>query len=182
MQSTVRPNARSEGYNRIVRHVGRTAFGFRSPEPTLPGTLGLHPPNTVSATQNQAPPQLSRKSRYYYHVGREDEITKRPDESISDGEVRSVLEQLTCIREAAVLGEPDRWGEEIPVAVVVPHPGNEQSVVDIARRYLARLCNYTVPEEFHVVGTFPRTAVNKIEPRSPPSVLIDADESKGESS
>ncbi len=25
-------NARSEGYNRIVKHVGRIAFGFRSPE------------------------------------------------------------------------------------------------------------------------------------------------------
>ena len=25
-------NARSEGYNRIVKHVGRIAFGFRNPE------------------------------------------------------------------------------------------------------------------------------------------------------
>lgn len=25
-------NARSEGYNRIVKHVGRIAFGFRTPE------------------------------------------------------------------------------------------------------------------------------------------------------
>ena len=25
-------NARSEGYNRIVKHVGRTAFGFRNPD------------------------------------------------------------------------------------------------------------------------------------------------------
>ena len=30
--STVLSNARSEGYNRIVKHVGRIAFGFRSPE------------------------------------------------------------------------------------------------------------------------------------------------------
>ncbi len=25
-------NARSEGYNRIVKHIGRIAFGFRTPE------------------------------------------------------------------------------------------------------------------------------------------------------
>ena len=25
-------NARSEGYNRIVKHVGRIAFGFRNPD------------------------------------------------------------------------------------------------------------------------------------------------------
>jgi|SRR5665647_1285835 hypothetical protein len=31
VQSTVRSNARCEGYNRIVKHVGRIAFGFRTP-------------------------------------------------------------------------------------------------------------------------------------------------------
>lgn len=30
-QSTVRPNARSEGQKGIVKHIGRNAFGFRSP-------------------------------------------------------------------------------------------------------------------------------------------------------
>ena len=28
-------NARSEGYNRIVKHVGRVAFGFRTPVTAL---------------------------------------------------------------------------------------------------------------------------------------------------
>lgn len=29
---TALSNARSEGFNRIVKHVGRIAFGFRTPE------------------------------------------------------------------------------------------------------------------------------------------------------
>lgn len=46
------------GYNRIVKHVGRIAFGFQDPgQPTPPGTVGLHPPITARAVQNQAPPR-----------------------------------------------------------------------------------------------------------------------------
>lgn len=47
-------NARSEGFNRIVKHVGRIAFGFRTPrESTPPSAVGLHPPITASAIRNQ---------------------------------------------------------------------------------------------------------------------------------
>lgn len=60
-------NARSEGYNRIVKHVGRVAFGFRTPANQRRRVLpGLHPPITASANQYQrAQPLLTRKSRFY---------------------------------------------------------------------------------------------------------------------
>ncbi len=44
--------ARTRGYNRIVKHVGRIAFGFRNPEKTALSTVGgLHPPFTAGHTQ-----------------------------------------------------------------------------------------------------------------------------------
>jgi hypothetical protein len=50
--------------NRIVKHVGRVAFGFRNPTTQRRrGTVGLHPPNTAGATHDQTTMSLqSRKS------------------------------------------------------------------------------------------------------------------------
>lgn len=55
-------DACSEGYNRIVKHVGRIAFGFCNPDnQETPSTVGLHPPITAGATQDQTTtPLLSR--------------------------------------------------------------------------------------------------------------------------
>ena len=51
-------NARTEGYNRIVKHVGR-----KPRQPTPPRTVGLHPPITASHTQPAPMPLLTTKSR-----------------------------------------------------------------------------------------------------------------------
>ena len=46
-------NARSEGYNRLAKHVGRDAFGFRNvAQPPTRHTVGLHPPTPASSATN----------------------------------------------------------------------------------------------------------------------------------
>ena len=44
--TTGHSNARSEGYNRLAKHVGRDAFGFRNPPTTDAGYAGPAPANT----------------------------------------------------------------------------------------------------------------------------------------
>ena len=57
-------NARSEGSNRIVKHVGRIAFGFRNPDNQRRRVRwGLHPPITGGHTQPAPMPLLTAKSR-----------------------------------------------------------------------------------------------------------------------
>ena len=60
-------NGRTKGYNRIVRHVGRIAFGFRSTENhKTPDTIRLNPRITPGA--NQSPQALLMpKSRQMGH-------------------------------------------------------------------------------------------------------------------
>ncbi|HSK54285.1 MAG TPA: ISL3 family transposase [Jiangellales bacterium] len=58
-------NARSEGYNRLAKHQGRNAFGFRNPvNQTPPHTLGLHPPTPASDSHdhNARSNAMSRKN------------------------------------------------------------------------------------------------------------------------
>lgn len=58
-------NARSEGLNRIVKHIGRIAFGFRNPTNQRRRIRwALHPPHQAGAIQDQAAtPLLILKSR-----------------------------------------------------------------------------------------------------------------------
>jgi transposase len=57
-------NARSEGYNRIVKHIGRIAFGFRNTNnQRRRNTMGLHPPNPAGAIQDYSATPLNMKSQ-----------------------------------------------------------------------------------------------------------------------
>ena len=56
-------NARGEGFNRIVKHIGRVAFGFRTPENQRRRVRWACPPITASAIHQTAAPLLTRMSR-----------------------------------------------------------------------------------------------------------------------
>ncbi len=55
-RSYLRYGVCNERYNRIVKHVGRIAFGAGSRRPTLVRTVGLHTPITAGIIQCQASP------------------------------------------------------------------------------------------------------------------------------
>src|SRR6476661_7736297 len=59
-------NGRTEGYNRIVKHVGRGTFSFRNTEnQKRRDTIRLHPRITPGANQNpQAPLILKSRQKY----------------------------------------------------------------------------------------------------------------------
>jgi hypothetical protein len=57
-------NARSEGYNRLAKHAGRDAFGYRNVEQPPPRhTLGLYSSTPTSLSCDQRGARSSSMSR-----------------------------------------------------------------------------------------------------------------------
>jgi len=82
-------------------------------------------------------------------------------ENIDPTEVERVLREAPGVADGAVCGRPDlRWGE-VPVAVVVPGPGFDASVV--LRHFEGRLARFKHPRDVVVVDALPRTALGKVQ-------------------
>jgi len=87
-------------------------------------------------------------------------VLKVAGENVSVVEIEAVLAEHPGVFEAAVLGEPDRVRDEVPVAFVVPRPGADLN--DLPEWCAARLAKAKRPVRFERVDALPRTSVGKI--------------------
>ncbi|MGX6446950.1 class I adenylate-forming enzyme family protein, partial [Patulibacter sp. S7RM1-6] len=94
--------------------------------------------------------------------GRRKELYISGGENVAPAEVERVLLDHPAVREAAVVGVPDRrWGET-GAAFVVPAP-TEEPTPDELRAFVAeRLARFKVPASVAVVDDLPRTALGKV--------------------
>jgi long-chain acyl-CoA synthetase len=75
-------------------------------------------------------------------------------------EVEDVLYRHPAVREAAVVGIPDRiWGETVGLAVVARERVSEEELLDFCR---ARMSAFKVPQRVVFVEALPRNAVGKV--------------------
>jgi len=78
-------------------------------------------------------------------------------------EVVAVLEQHPAVREASVVGLPDRRLGNVPVAAVILRAGAAApSDADLAGWVRGRLMAYCVPVTFKIVDELPRTPSMKV--------------------
>lgn len=95
--------------------------------------------------------------------GRSDNVIIRGGFKILPGEVAGVLERHPSVREAAVVGLPDRRLGQVPVAAVELEDGaspvDPEQLQAFAREHLAA---YQVPREIRVVERLPRTPSLKV--------------------
>lgn len=101
---------------------------------------------------------------YLYLAGRAKDMIISGGENIYPLEIERLLKENPQIRDAAVVGVPDReWGESV-LAVVVPAPGTtltREAVVDYVRQ---RLAGYKKPRYVELVDTLPvTTATGKVQ-------------------
>jgi carnitine-CoA ligase len=95
-------------------------------------------------------------------AGRHSDLLKVGGENVGAVEIESVLLQVPGVREAAVVGRPDRMLGEVPVAFVLAH-GHSAAVVRAAEARCAQaLPAYKRPREIRVVAQLPRSTLNKI--------------------
>jgi acyl-CoA synthetase (AMP-forming)/AMP-acid ligase II len=101
--------------------------------------------------------------RFLWIRGRVDEAIIRGGFKVHPGEVAAVLELHSAVREASVVGLPDRRLGQVPVAAVELREGaptpSEAELADFVR---ARLTAYCVPTRILVVGELPRTPSMKV--------------------
>jgi acyl-CoA synthetase (AMP-forming)/AMP-acid ligase II len=96
-------------------------------------------------------------------TGRLKEIIIRSGENISAKEIEDLLYTHPQIAEAAVIGLPDDRTGERCCAVVVPAPGAELDLAEIARHCAAAgLARQKIPEQLELVAVLPRNASGKV--------------------
>jgi acyl-CoA synthetase (AMP-forming)/AMP-acid ligase II len=100
---------------------------------------------------------------YLHLVGRRGDKIIRGGENIYPVEVENVLTEHPAVREAAVVGVPDRrWGE-IVCAFVVPVDASAPPDSDALRRFAReRLAGFKVPSNWMFVDELPKSPTGKL--------------------
>ena len=100
---------------------------------------------------------------YLYFLGRRDDLIKSRGEKVVPKEVEEVLHAAAGVREAAVVGVPDKLLGSAVHAHVSPQPGHELDPVALRRHCAERLEDHKVPQRFVVHAELPRTPNGKID-------------------
>ena len=97
---------------------------------------------------------------YLYLVSRLSELIISGGENIYPTEVEQVLQAITGIKAAAVVGEPDaQWGA-VPVAYVISD--QEITLAQIQDQCSRNLAKYKRAKRIYFCHSFPQTASGKI--------------------
>ncbi len=102
------------------------------------------------------------EDRFLWIRGRLDNAINRGGFKVHPDEVCQVLERHPAVREASVVGVPDRRLGEVPVAAVILKQGafaNETELVAWVREHLMAYC---VPTAVKIVEDLPRTPSMKV--------------------
>ncbi|GBC69234.1 Long-chain-fatty-acid--CoA ligase [archaeon HR01] len=101
---------------------------------------------------------------YFYFVERAKDIIKHKGFTIYPAEIENVLLESGEVKEAAVIGVPDKHVGEKVVAVVVPRSeSDKQILVEKLSKYCGeRLAEYKRPHEIIVTSELPKSAVGKV--------------------
>jgi long-chain acyl-CoA synthetase len=100
---------------------------------------------------------------YLFIRGRKKEMIIVSGYNVFPREVEEVLHGNPSVREAAVVGRPDAYRGELPVAFVVARDGATLDAAELGTFCADRLAKYKIPAEFQIVEALPKTAVGKID-------------------
>jgi benzoate-CoA ligase family protein len=100
---------------------------------------------------------------YYTCLGRSDDMLKAGGIWVSPAEVEGRLMEHPSVAQAAVVGVPDEYGIDKPVAYVVPATGATVIPDDLIAFTRAGLASFKRPRRVFVVNDLPRTATGKLQ-------------------
>ena len=100
---------------------------------------------------------------FLYFVARRDDIIKSGGEKVPPREVEEVLHTASGVREAAVVGMPDRMLGEAVCAHVALDPGHDADAAAIRRHCAEHLEDYMVPRKVVFHEELPRTENGKLD-------------------
>ncbi len=103
---------------------------------------------------------------HLHFVARRDDVIKSRGEKVAPREVEEALAAAPGVREAAVVGVPDRLLGEAVIAHVSPQPGEQLDPGELRRRCAQALEDHKVPRLVVVHAELPRTANGKVDRRA----------------
>lgn len=96
-------------------------------------------------------------------VGRSKDMLISGGENIYPAEIENIAITWPGVAEVAVVGLPDaRWGE-VPVLVLVPHPGAVVDLPGLQALFQTRLARFKHPRRTLLLDAVPRTALGKVQ-------------------
>jgi long-chain acyl-CoA synthetase len=134
---------------------------WRNPEATLARIReGRRPGERVLASNDLF---RTDEEGYLYFVGRRDDIIKSRGEKVPPREVEEVLHLDPGVREAAVVGVPDRLLGEAVHAHVSSREGADLDPAALKRLCAEHLEDYMVPQRVVIHDELPRNQNNKVD-------------------
>jgi len=100
---------------------------------------------------------------YLHWVGRTDDLIKCRGEKVYPREVEEVLHAAEGVKEAAVVGVPDRLLGNAVHAHVAPSPGHALDDGELRRLCAKQLEDHKVPQRVFVHEALPRNARGKVD-------------------
>ena len=98
---------------------------------------------------------------YFYIVDRKEDIILTDGHNVSPREVEQALYENEKVKEALVVGVPDKHKGEIAKAYVVLKPDVEATEPELLRFAAERLAGYKVPAHIEFRESLPKSAVGK---------------------
>ena len=94
--------------------------------------------------------------------GRADDVINTGGYKVLPGEVTAAVSSHPGVRDAAVIGLPDReWGERVTVVVVPADPGAPPALAELRDHVGGLLPGYAAPQQLVLVGQIPALASGK---------------------
>lgn len=100
---------------------------------------------------------------YLQPTGRLKEMLKVGGSNVSPNEVEAVLADHPAVRNAAVVGVPDRRLTEVAYAIVERRAGLDVSEAELIAFCRARIADYKVPRYVDVIEELPRLSTGKVD-------------------
>ncbi len=100
---------------------------------------------------------------FFFFVGRADDMFVCGGENVYPGEVEKMLERHPGVAQAAVVPVADALKGQIPIAFVVPAPGETPTPDDLKAFSLREGPAYRHPRAFVLVGELPLAGTHKID-------------------
>jgi crotonobetaine/carnitine-CoA ligase len=93
---------------------------------------------------------------------RDKDVLKVGGENIGAPEIERVLLSADGVREAVVVGRPDRMLGEVPVAFVIGAPGAALDADRLTSHCRGLLAAFKLPREIRIVDSLPRSTLDKV--------------------
>jgi acyl-CoA synthetase (AMP-forming)/AMP-acid ligase II len=158
-----------EGQPHLLQSVGRAApqaeLWIHEPDEKGVGEVWMRAPHSFVVDEQgwQRTGDLGRlEDGYLYLVGRRGDKIIRGGENIYPLEVEQVLEQHPGVRQATVVGVPDRRLGETVMAYVIAESDPPPDVDELRRFARERLVGFKVPVAWEFVEDFPRNVNGKV--------------------